>query len=383
MSSRRGHGEHAVYFDKTKGRWAAVIEVGRDPSGKRRRRKVTAKTKREALERLRALEAELETGVDPDGSTVTVNLLLDRVINHAIDNGRQPKTIDGYRWAASHLRPRFGTTKARDVTALQIEAHLQHLVDNHNLSRSSVSRVLNVLRQALNEGMRHDWLTRNVASVARCPTSHTNTRRAVTAEQARDLIAAAEGTALHAALIVAITCGLRPGELLGLTWTNLDLDATDPTLTITHALKADSTGLYLGDVKTSTSQRRITLTDNALLALRDHRTRQLEQRLHLGAAWQDHDLVFASEVGTPWEPHNFRRALRRIGDQVGIEAITPYELRHTAVTLLSNSGIAAERIADLAGHRDTRMVERVYRHRNQTIDVGRAAMQKALGSGTA
>ena len=92
----------------------------------------------------------------------------------------------------------------------------------------------------------------------------TNTHRAVTAEQARHLIAAAEGTALHAALIVAITCGLRPGELLGITWTNLDLDATEPTLAITHALKADSTGLYLGDVKTSTSQRSITLTDTAV-----------------------------------------------------------------------------------------------------------------------
>lgn len=381
MSSRRGHGEHAVYFDKTKG-WVAVIEIGRDPSGKRRRRKVTAKTKRQALERLRVLETELDTGIDPDGATVTVNLLLDRVINHAIDKGRQPKTIDSYRWAASHLRPRFGTTKARDLTALQIEAHLHHLVDDRNFSRSSVSRVLNVLRQALNEGMRHDWLTRNVASVARCPNSHTITRRAFSTEQIRDLIATAEGTALHAAIIVAVTCGLRPGELLGLTWTNLDLDTAEPTLAVTHALKSDRTGLYLGDVKTSTSKRSITLTDTAVSALRAHRTRQLEQRLHLGAAWQDHDLVFASEVGTPWEPPNFRRALRRIGDQVGIDVITPYELRHTAVTLLSNSGVPAEHIADLAGHRDTRMVERVYRHRTKTIDVGRAAMQKALGDGT-
>ena len=378
MAKRRGHGEGSIYQD-SRGRWIAEIDVGRDHTGKRQRRKRTARTRREAQQKLSVLEAEVASNLDLDGTNVTVNDLLDRVIHHARDKGRQPKTIENYEWAASHLRTAFGAMKARELTALQIESHLQELVKERKLSRSSLVRINGTLKQALDEGLRHDWLTRNVANVARTPASHTTTRQALTPEQARTLITEAVDTRLHAAVVVGITCALRPGEILGLTWTNLNLDEDPPTLSITHSLKHDGTGTYLGDLKTSTSHRTVALSGSAVGALKAHRRCQNADRLAAGPLWDDHDLVLANELGRGWNPHNFRRDFRTLTQRAGLGKLPPYTMRHTAVTLLSNAGVPAERIADLAGHRDTRMVERVYRHRSSTLDVGREEMARVIG----
>lgn len=377
MPKRRGHGEGSIYQDN-RGRWIAEIDLGLDANGKRRRPKRTARTRREAQRKLKELQDGAAAQLDLDGANVTINDLLDRVIDHARNKGRQPKTIDNYQWSASHLRPTFGSTKARDITALQIEAHLSHLVDDRNLSRSSLGRILRTLRQALDEGVRHDWLTRNVATVARCPDSHTATRGALTADQVIALVAAVDGTRLHAATVVGVTCGLRPGELLGLTWANLDLDADPPTLTVAHCLKQDETGTHLGDVKTPTSRRTIALTDAATAALWIQRSRQNQERLAAGPCWDDHGLVLANELGRPWNPRNFRRDFQAATARAGLGRVPPYAMRHTAVTLLSHAGVPAERIADLAGHRDTRMVERVYRHRPSIVTVGRDRFDAVL-----
>ena len=375
MPKRRGHGEGSIYQDN-RGRWVAEIDLGRDANGKRRRPKRTARTRREAQLRLRELQDAATAELDIDGTNVTVNELLDRIIDHARNKGRQPKTIENYEWAASHIRSAFGASRARSLRALQVEAHLQYLADERGLSRSSLGRILRTLRQALDEGVRHDWLSRNVAAVVRCPDSHTARRNSLSVDGARSLIAAAHRTRLRAPVVLGITCGLRPGELLGLSWADIDLGADPPTLAVVRSLKHDRTGTYLGEVKTASSRRVIALTDAAADVLASHRSRQNRERLLAGSDWHDNGLVFANEVGGPWDPRNFRRDFYAVTVAAGLGKLPPYVMRHTAVTLLSREGVPAERIADLVGHRDTRMVERVYRHRGpRPIDVGRSSLE--------
>lgn len=378
MPKRRGHGEGSIYQDN-RGRWIAEIDLGRNADGKRTRRKRISGTRREAQARLRDLQRDSAANLDLDGANVTVNDLLDRVIDHVCAKGRQPRTIDNYRWAASLLRPALGPRKARELTALDVEQHLGNLATGRNLSSSSLRRVLGTLRQALDEGVRLDWLQRNVAAVARCPDSHTRSRQALALEQVRSLVAAVEGTRLHVPVLLGITCGLRPGELLGLTWDNLDLASEPSTLTVTHSLKQDSSGTYLGDLKTGASRRTVALTDLCATVLRSHRAWQAEQRLAAGRRWQADGFVFTNDTGGPWDKRNFRREFYKAARRAGIGAVPPYVMRHTAVTLLSHEGVRAEEIADLMGHADTRMVERVYRTRPAVVDVGRSSMTRLVG----
>jgi integrase len=118
-------------------------------------------------------------------------------------------------------------------------------------------------------------------------------------------------------------------------------------------------------------------------ALRDHRKRQIEERLLVGDRWpvEWSDLVFVSEMGTPLIASNLRRLVSTLASEAGIEGtVTPYSLRHTATSLLSASGVAPEILADLLGHKDTRMVHQHYRHQvTPTISVARDRIEDALG----
>jgi site-specific recombinase XerD len=124
--------------------------------------------------------------------------------------------------------------------------------------------------------------------------------------------------------------------------------------------RADQAG---GDTKTPKSRRTLALPRRCAEALREDRVRQAEDRLVAGPLWQDNDLVFASQVGTPMDDHNVRRMFRAITEDAGLgTGWVPRELRHTFVSLLSAHGVPVEAIALLAGHNQTSTTELVYRH---------------------
>jgi integrase len=154
--------------------------------------------------------------------------------------------------------------------------------------------------------------------------------------------------------------GLRPGELTGLRWSDIDLDAG--RLAIEKSLKSEKAGLRLGATKTPKSRRPLTLPRPVSDALRAHRKRQLEDRLKAGGAWHDTGFVFTSEIGTPLDPSNLRDAFDKITTKAGLGHWTPNELRHSAASLLSAKGVPLEMIADVLGHASTRMLEQHYRH---------------------
>ena len=118
-----------------------------------------------------------------------------------------------------------------------------------------------------------------------------------------------------------------------------------------------------GDTKTPKSRRTLALPRKCVEALREHRVRQVKDRLSAGPLWKDNDLVFASAVGTPMDDHNVRRQFRAITEAAGLgKAWVPRELRHTFVSLLSAHGVPVEAIALLAGYQQTATTELVYRH---------------------
>ena len=124
-------------------------------------------------------------------------------------------------------------------------------------------------------------------------------------------------------------------------------------------------------LKTTSSRRDLVLPESVSSELKRHRIAQNRNRLEVGEAWEDLDLVFANEIGGLIDPANLRRSLVSLCELAGIERITPYELRHTAVSLLSDSGVPIEQLADLAGHKDARTTMAVYRHQlGSVVDSG-------------
>ena len=131
----------------------------------------------------------------------------------------------------------------------------------------------------------------------------------------------------------------------------------------THALFVWRSQRVGGDTKTPKSRRTLALARKCAEALHEQRTQQAVDRLAAGQLWQDHDLIFASTVGTPLDDHNIRRQFRKITAAAGLGSTwVPRELRHTFVSLLSAHGVPVEAIALLAGHNQTATTEMVYRH---------------------
>ena len=124
------------------------------------------------------------------------------------------------------------------------------------------------------------------------------------------------------------------------------------------------------------------MPENAVAALREHRKRQAEARLAAGALWQDTGLVFTTSVGTPLDASHVRRDFRALCEKAGIEGVwAPRELRHTFVSVMSESGVAVEEIARLAGHASSRTTETIYRHElRPVITTGADAMDKIFAA---
>ncbi len=384
---RRGHGEGALFHEEDRDRWVALLELPPDGSGRRRRRKVTGRTKTDARRKLRQLQRRLEDGLPTGDGSMTLGDFLERWLNDVLPARSQVQaksTVTNYRWAAGHAVRGLGHRRLNELTPENVEALLRHLADQ-GMARNSVMRVRSVLVMALKHAQRRDIVARNVAELSEMPISARDPRsgRSLTPEEARQLLDVAAEDRLGGLVTVGLMLGLRPGELCGLRWEDVDLDAGVLSVHQSRKRTTDDDGreaLVLGAPKTRKSRRALVLPRPVLDRLRQHERRQRDERRNAGERWQDLDLVFPTSVGTPMSPSNLRRDLARITVAAGLGRWSPNELRHSAASLLSASGVPLEQIADVLGHADTRMLLKHYRHPiSRTIDAAAAPMERLFG----
>lgn len=362
MGQRRGHGDGSLFFDDQRGRWIGLIDLGHDGAGKRRRRKVTGRTRAEARARLAELRKDVDAGLPIGPARATVGEVLEDWLAKGLPpSAKSPNTIDSYTWCVrKHLLPRLGSHRVRELAPDQVHDALEEMA-NAGLSGRSLRLVHSVLARALRWAERHGKVARNVATLVDTPAGPSKPSRSLTVEQADALLAATAGHRLEALVVCSLMLGLRPGEALGLQWGAVDLDAG--TLQVRQALRRERGALVLGDPKTAKSVRTLNLPAQVTAALRTHRIQQAAERLSAGMAWSDAGLVFASEVGTPIDPSNLRRAFARLTTAAGLGRWHPHELRHSAASILSAAGVPLEAVSDVLGHADVSVTARVYRHR--------------------
>lgn len=378
MASRkhRGSGEGSIY--RSGNRWVACVTID-SAGGRQVRRKRSARTQAEARELLRGLHAEVQAGV-VGAKGASVATFLDDWLEHVLPaRNVSPATLANYSTVLHvHVYPAIGTRKLEQLRAEHIDVMLRDMAEK-GLARSTIRVARTVLVLALSHAERRDLVTRNAARLSVLPHAPKREARSLTLDEAKRLLAAAAGDRLEAAWVTMLLLGLRPGEVLGLTWTAVDFDSR--RLTVIQALRREPGRLYLGDPKTKKSRRTLDLPAPVVHALRAHRTRQAAERLAAGELWEDHDLVFPSSRGTLMDPRNFRRAFDKVAMSAKLADIHPHLLRHSAVSLLSAAGVPLEVVADVAGHATTAMTEGVYRHPvSSSVSAHVAAMEAMFGN---
>jgi integrase len=193
----------------------------------------------------------------------------------------------------------------------------------------------------------HRLLDRNPASWRMLPRAERKIRTWWSSTEVRRFLEATRDDRLHALWRVALLRGLRRGELLALRWADVDLDAGV---------------LRVRAGKTESSQRVVSLDPGTVAVLREHRRRQLEERVATFGAYDDHDLVFAREDGTPIPPHEVTFGFQRLAHQHGLPKMRFHDTRHTAASIALESGIDIKVVSDQLGHSTTRLTLDLYQH---------------------
>jgi integrase len=265
-----------------------------------------------------------------------------------------------------HVNPRIGKGRLARLKPDQ----LQHFYTELQSSRSpaTVLKVHRMLHSAFKLAVRWGAMPQNITElVIAPPTRQRHEFDTFTVEQARSFLKAVQGDRLEALYVLAITTGLRQGELLGLRWQDVDLERRRLQL--------------VRQLKTRQSRRAVLLPELAATALVDHRVRQAAEREQQGVYWEEHGLVFPNTVGKPLNPNNLRqRSFFPLLDRAGLPRIRFHDLRHSCATLLLSEGVHPKIVSDLLGHSQIGITLDLYSHVTATMQaVAAEAMGRLLG----
>jgi len=360
MPGQRANGEGSVYQRASDKRWLGAATTGFDANGRPQRKFVSAKTKAEAVRKLRALQQQLDEGLPAPDTRLSVSQLLDRWLQDVIRHQVTSSTARNYQTVANyHIKPALGSKKVATLTTSDIDRLLSKKIDD-GLSVSTVRRIRAVLSQALDQGIRWGLVVRNVASLSRSPKGVRSEGRTLSPEQARLLLNALRGHRNEALYALMLSTGLRKGEALGLQWS--DFDDENGVLLVRRALIREDGVLATKDTKTPKSRRAVNLPSTLLEKLRTHRAEQNTQRLKLGKAWANSGHIFTTSIGTPIDPRNMYREFRDICRTASIGDWHPHELRHSAASLMLAQGVKLQVVSEVLGHSSIRMTADVYGH---------------------
>jgi integrase len=327
-----------------------------------KRKAFYGRTKAEALAKRNKALADYHAGLLVfNTENPSVREYLERWLNDSVKHRVKVTTFESYSTEIHrHVVPTLGRLKLNKLTAM----HLQNLYStkqNDGLSPRTVDYLHGLIKQALKQAHRWGLVAQNVAEAVDPPRQQRKEMKCLSHEQARRLLKSVRGDRLEALYVLAVTAGLRQGELLGLKWEDVDFEAK--TLSVRRTLSAAKEGPIFTTPKSAKSRRRLTLTESAVEALKGHRERQSEEKVMVGGTWRDQDLVFCSVVGTPMSRHNLHnRSFKPLLKRAGLPNIRFHDLRHTCATLLLKKGTHPKIVQELLGHATVFITLDTYSH---------------------
>ena len=361
MSSRRGNGEGSIYR-RDDGLWVGALDLGWR-EGKRVRKVVSSKSRGEVVRRMRALQPSIAQGVKLAPDRLTVGQYLDGWLTDRIPGTVTPRTEVLYERAVTdYIVPSLGRIRLNQLTPSDVSQMLRDM-EARGYSPSTRRMARATLRRALRMAEQDGLLIRNVASIAEGPKMNQREGRSLTPEQARTILAAVRGHRHEAAYVIAISLGLRRGEILGLSWSDVERAEGTVVIHVRRQLVRNKSGLHLVDLKTAGSKRTLHLSAPLVEVLDRHRRRQEAEELVGGVRWRnEHELVFTSNIGTPLDPEAFGRTVPKICEEAGLGHWSIHELRHSCASLLLAQEVPLEVVAEQLGHVSIRVTKDVYGH---------------------
>lgn len=380
MAGKRGHGEGSIY-QRAEGRWCAQLTL---PGGKRKY--LYGKTRREVAQALARLQRDVQDGLPVADGRQTLTTWLESWLDMITPPAVAENTWRRYdEYVHHHLIPGLGHVKLVALTPQHLQRLYTELQREKGLSSTTAHHTHAVIHRALEVAVRFGVVARNVADLVDAPPIRKHDIDPLNRAEARAYLAAAVGHRSEALVTLAIATGMRQGELLGLHWRDVDLGAQPSgapggRLSVRTTLMLRDKIATIKEPKTPGSRRTIQFAPHAVRALEAHQSRQRAERLKAGAAWQETDLVFATQVGAPLSPRTVYDHHERFLAAAGLRHITFHDLRHTAATLLLLQNVNPKIVSEMLGHASVAITLDLYSHVLPDMQQdAAAAMATALG----
>ncbi len=320
-------------------------------------------TKKDAQKVLNEILRNADLGMLGDSQKQTLNQHLDFWLETIAKPRLQYRTFADYGdMLQRYVRESLGNIKLADLKA----AHIQKLygeMQEKGLSPRIVRYTHAILSSSLKKAVELDILPRNVAKFVQLPKQTRKEMDVLSKDETVHFLQSLDGERFATLFSFALATGMRIQEYLGLQWKDIDFERNTATVQRAIVWHRSGGGWHFSQPKTSKSRRTIPLPLSTVNELRRHRRQQLEERLKIGTAWKDFDLVFPSEIGTALNPPNLTRAFKKILEKAKLRtSIRLYDLRHTTATLLLQAGINPKVVSERLGHATIVLTLDVYSH---------------------
>ncbi len=380
MTKRRSRGDGGLHWDESRQRWIASVTVGYTPAGKRIVKRGSGKTKTEANAKLKKIVRDYEDGQTIAPVNYTVADAVTYWLQHGL-NGRESNTVRLYEERARiHIIPALGARKLRDLSVEDVDRWLSSKTGE--LSTRTLKMIHGILNRSIKNAMVRDKVKRNVVDLCEVPKGKDGrTSKALTLAQAEAVLNAAEQAAvrIRTYIVLSLLTGARTEELRELAWTHVvafDQERKTWLPIIESGWDHEEFAVYVwrsvrqsGDTKTTKSRRTLKLPRRCVEALRELKEDQDRAREDVDSESPGKPLVFSTSTGTAMSAGNVRRDFRKVLASAGLDESewTPREMRHSFVSLLSDSGVPIESISRLVGHTNTVVTETVYRQQIRPV----------------
>ncbi|MER7965315.1 tyrosine-type recombinase/integrase [Streptomyces ardesiacus] len=409
MAKRRANGEGTITKRKD-GRYQAAAYVYR-PDGTRTRRFVYGKTREEVADKLTEMQEQTRQGIPAASSTMAFGDYLTYWLAAIAPERLKPATLNSYEGLSRlYIRPALGKKRLNRLSPADVRRFLSEFKSSclcclrgadkerpegkrtccavgrcceRRPSARTVQYVHAVLRSALQQAIREELIARNVARIVETPTADRKEVRPLDAGEAKALLKTARSHRLYALWLLLVSTGLRRGEVLGLTWSDVDLNAG--TLRVRRNVQRIRRELIFGTPKTMRSVRTVSLPQRCVQALTQHRAAQDRERKIAGPKWkpaegQPAGLIFTTSTGRVIDPRGLNRMLTILCRDARVPRVRVHDLRHTCASLLLAQGVDARTIMETLGHSTITMTLDTYAHvMGTTLRAAADRMDDALG----
>ena len=347
---------------RTKGSWSISIYLGKDSKTNKKKYKwYTVKgNKKDAETFLTEKLRELDTGIFIDNKDINVRQYFNFWYEQHCLSRLSPTTYESYRRNLdNYILEELGHIKLEELKPMHLQT-FYNKCSKKGLSNKTILYFHRIIHCALKQAMKWQFIIRNVADCVDTPKPEKYKPLVLTSKETIELINVISNTDIYIPVIIAIYTGMRRGEILGLTWNNIDLE--QGTLKVVQALYPTKNGLIFSKPKTENSIRKISMPLTLVNILKDYKIKQETVKNRLGNNYNDLDLVCSLDNGNPINPTTLNHKFRSLLKETNLPLIRFHDLRHTHASLLLKEHVEPKVISERLGHSNINITLDIYSH---------------------